>query len=52
MESPPAGGVIERYPSLYWLWMGMNQDNEKLKADLEDIKKRLDAKEKEQTDND
>lgn len=31
MESPPAGGIIEKYPSLYWLWMGMNQDNEKLK---------------------
>jgi len=30
----------------------LKKDNEKLKADLEDIKKRLDAKEKEQTDND
>ncbi len=31
MESPPPDGKTEKYSSLYWLWMGMNQDNEKLK---------------------
>lgn len=30
-KNPPAGGKTETYPSLYWLWMGMNQDNEILK---------------------
>jgi peptide/nickel transport system substrate-binding protein len=30
-ETPPKNGKTEKYPSLYWVWMGMNQDNEMLK---------------------
>jgi peptide/nickel transport system substrate-binding protein len=29
--NPPPGGNILRYPSLYWLWMGMNMEHPKLK---------------------
>lgn len=30
-SSPPPGGATMTFPSLYWVWMGMNEDNEKLK---------------------
>ena len=30
-KTPPQNGKIEKFPSLYWVWMGMNQDNEMLK---------------------
>ncbi len=30
-ENPPAGSVVEEKPSLAYVWLGMNQDNEALK---------------------
>jgi peptide/nickel transport system substrate-binding protein len=30
-STPPKGGSVLEFPSLYWVWLGMNQDNEKLK---------------------
>lgn len=31
ITTPPQNAKTEKFPSLYWLWMGMNQDNETLK---------------------
>jgi peptide/nickel transport system substrate-binding protein len=31
IEAPPKHTTIEKFPSLFYLWMGMNQDNETLK---------------------
>ena len=30
-DNPPKGATIEEFPSLYYVWVGMNLDNEKLK---------------------
>ena len=31
MANPPANSTVEEFPSLYYVWVGMNLDNEKLK---------------------
>ncbi len=31
MDNPPANSKTMTFPSMYWLWMGINQDNDKLK---------------------
>jgi peptide/nickel transport system substrate-binding protein len=30
-SSPPKSGRVLNFPSLYWVWLGINEDNEKLK---------------------
>ena len=30
-STPPKGGGVLEFPSLYWVWIGMNQENDKLK---------------------
>ena len=30
-DSPPAGAVLAEYPSLYYVWVGMNVENEQMK---------------------
>jgi len=30
-NSPPKGSEVMKFPSLYWLWLGLNMDNSKLK---------------------
>jgi peptide/nickel transport system substrate-binding protein len=30
-QDPPSGSTVEKYPSLYYVWIGMNLDNPKLK---------------------
>jgi len=30
-DTPPKGAKTEKFPSLYWAWLGINQDNEILK---------------------